>query len=156
MKAQKYITVKKEINIKIKGITLLSIEEYEKCRDIIPVLHYEQWWLRSPGYIASTNAAYVRFDGAVGDYGSSVDNFQNSVRPALFLKSPKLQIGDKIELFGLKWTAITNKMIVCDKSIGYTHFRGDRKAADSKDFEKSDIKKWLENWLKNKMKKKGE
>lgn len=44
------------------------------------------WWLRSPGYYASS-AAYVDYDGSVCDSGSRVSNDCDAVRPAFNLNS---------------------------------------------------------------------
>ena len=42
------------------------------------------WWLRSPG-VYQYAAAYVYYDGDVGDYGSTVSSSINAVRPALWI-----------------------------------------------------------------------
>ena len=42
------------------------------------------WWLRSPGY-HSDCAAYVYYDGSVGDYGDIVYGADDAVRPALWI-----------------------------------------------------------------------
>lgn len=44
----KKIGVNSFSNINLKEITLLSIEEYENNKDLIPFLS-DWWWLRSPG-----------------------------------------------------------------------------------------------------------
>ena len=50
---------------------------------------YLSWWLRSPGDTYTDydiyNAAYVKTDGSVSDYGYDV-NYGSGVRPALWVK----------------------------------------------------------------------
>ena len=146
-----YIMTKKEIDLVISGITLLSVEEYLQCRNIVPITHC-WWWLRSPG-LSSSYVADVSIDGSVSYYGYSVYIGYGAVRPGLVFnsKSSNLQIGDKIELANYTWTVINNDMMLCDESIGNTCFRKDWRAYDANDYEKSDIKVWLENWLENKI-----
>ena len=148
MKAKKFIITKKEIDIDIEGITLLSIEEYEKCKDIIPKIN-DWWWLRSPGY-DSRSAANVSNDGSVFSFGDFVCNDFYAVRPVLIYKSSNLQNGDKIKFADYCWTVISENMMLCDEVIGHTCFRNDWLADDSNDYEKSDIKVWLEDWLEKK------
>lgn len=143
MKVEKYILTENDLDI--EGITLLSIEEYEKCKYIIPPIN-DWWWLRSPGYI-SDNATFVDFDGYAHNFGDSVNHNTYAVRPALFHKSSNFQIGDKVELLDYTWTIISNNMLLCDSIIGHTYFRKNYKADNANNYEESDIKKVLEKWL---------
>ena len=147
IKAEKIIKTTEPIDIEIKGITLLSIEEYERYHDLIP-LHASYWWLRSPYSYDSDCAGFVDDYGIidhryVGDSGVGVS-------PALIcnLKSLNLKPRDIINFTGYIWTVISDKYIQCDDIIGETAFREDWKATDANDYEKSDVKKWLENWAK--------
>ena len=148
MKAQKLIITEKEIDIDIEDITLLSIEEYEACKDIIPPI-YCSWWLRSQSR-DNYSASYVSSDGSVDYFGCYVDKDDNAVRPVLIYKSSNLQNGDKIKFADYRWTVISENMMLCDEVIGHTCFRNDWLADDSNDYEKSDIKVWLEDWLEKK------
>ena len=139
----------------IKGITLLSIDEAKNLSDYI-LRFSEWWWLRSPGY-DSFNAALVAFDGDVDDYGFRVSNEDNAVRPALLcfnLKPLNLKIGDYVNAFDKIWQYIGKDMILLfGKPLTLMAFREDCRASDANDYEKSDVKKYLDNWFKEQMNK---
>ncbi len=149
MKAEKLIVSTVETNIEITEVTLLSIEEYEACKDRVPIIN-DWWWLRSPG-LAGDDAAGVYADGSI-DYDGNGVNFDGyGIRPALRirnLESPNLQIMDKFNLAGFRWTVISVDIALCDSFIEYMAFRKDMSAADANVYEASDIKKWLDRWVK--------
>ena len=154
IKADIYITQKADIDI--LGITLLSIEEAEALPKKIRSID-KPWWLRSTGkyYI---NAAIVDDDGYVNDYGERV-YFNSGVRPALevgyermCMVNPRLDRGDKINLAGYTWTVISDQYILCDDTIDECTFRKDGDVPDANDFEKSDIKRFLEDWFEKNVK----
>jgi hypothetical protein len=144
--------IREEINepLKVTGITLLSLEEYEQAKKHIPMIR-GWWWLRSPGG-SSNSAAYVMNDGWVDTYGNGVDYTNIVVRPALLisnLDSFNLKLGDRIVDFcRCDWTVIPGNMVLCDTGVGTHCFREDWGAPDANDYEKSDVKAWLENWAK--------
>ena len=146
---KKKIDVIKTMNIDIQGITLLSKEEYEAHKDIIPLIK-SCWWLRSPGSRIDY-ATYVDSDGCIDDKGYHVC-YVNSFgyRPALLcdIKSTNLEAGDKVEIAGYSWTVLNDNMMLCDESIACNTFRLDWKAEDANVYEASDVKRWLENWYK--------
>lgn len=147
MKVNQIITTTRERELGIDGITLLSVEEYEACKDIIPRTACT-WWLRSPGFISET-AAYVYGDGYANSYGAYV-NYNYAVRPALEiydLDSSGLQIGDKFNLFGYNWTVISDVYALCDELLGDLCFRKDSKAEGANLYELSDIRKYINEWL---------
>ena len=144
MKANKLITTTQEFDIKITGITLLSKEEYEENRDIIPAVNW--WWLRSPGGNQSL-AALVRSGGSLNS--SRVHYDYGYVRPALYVWNPQssnLKRGDNFELAGYTWTMLSNDLALCDETVGQTCFRRDWRAEDANVYDKSDIKQWLHDW----------
>ena len=136
-----------DISLDITGITLLSIEEAKalpkKIRDI-----GKFWWLRSPGN-GINSAVYVECDGDVYPCGYNVEK-EYGVRPALIinLESSNLKIGDKFKLAGQTWTVISERYALCDGIIGKHTFRNEWRASDANDYEKSDVKKFLENWAR--------
>lgn len=136
--------------LKVTGITLLSVEEYEKAMEYIPMV-YGWWWLRSPG-LYNNRAAGVITDGSVYMYGFSVDMATHIVRPALLisnLDSLNLKPGDRIiDFYYFDWTVIPGNMVLCDTGIGQHCFREDWMVSGANDYEKSDVKKWLEDWAK--------
>lgn len=146
MKIEKLITTTQEQDLKITGITLLSIEEYEKYKENICAVKTWYWWLRSPGYDENYTAV-VRGSGLVSHYGSSVD-ITYGVRPALIinLESSNLQISDKFKVKGYTWTVISDTLAICDEIIGEESFRDNLRAPDANDYEASDVKKYIEEW----------
>ena len=144
------------VDIPIEGITLLSVEESQKLSKDILHCESDDWWLRSPGN-SDDKAAVVRgLDDCVDQDGCSVDD-EYGVRPALrvhpFHSNPYgVRIGDTIRLFGYKWTVISDTLLLCNDLVDDIPFRKNGKAEDTNDYEKSDIKKWLENWYKEQSK----
>ena len=151
MKVEKIITTIIPLEVEIKDITLLSIDEYEACKNTVPSVD-GWWWLRSPGYY-SNSAASVDRGGGVDDDGNYVDYDHYAVRPALVYESNYLQFEDKVKILNYTWTVISKNILLCDDIVGYTCFREDWRVDDANDYEKSDIKKWLENWWKERVKK---
>lgn len=148
MKVEKYVKESCEINI--DGITLLSIEEYEACKQYIPLLS-RWWWLRSPGS-SSKSASGVNDHGRVYSDGYYVNSNIVVVRPALKisnLEASNLQIGDKFRLFDYDWTVISEEYALCDGSIGNHCFRMDYTAEDAIVYEASDVKRFVEDWFSN-------
>lgn len=138
----------------VTGITLLSIEEYEAAKEFIQLIHcWCWWWLRSPGYY-SRLAAYVNDFGRVYTRGFYVNSTYIVVRPALRianLNSLDLNTGDQIiGLAGHDWTVISDDMAICNDGIGEHCFRKDWREPDANDYEKSDVKKFLETWAEEK------
>ena len=71
------------------------------------------------------------------------------MRPALIvnLESSNLADGDKIKYRGYTWTVILGKYALCDSIINKQPYREDRRVDNANDYEKSDIKKYIEDWL---------
>ena len=147
MKIQKHIVTKQDMDIDIRGVTLLSVDEYNENRDLIP-LHDDLWWLRSSysfnDYIA----------GCVYDYGSvynnDVYNDGVGVSPALILnpESSHLNPGDRFDMAGVTWTMLRGNLAQCDEIVGNCPFRREWRANDANVYEASDVRKWVENWAR--------
>lgn len=141
----------KEINQKyIKNITLLSRDEAEKLpQDIRKFSTW--WWLRSVG-VDFNSAAYVFDTGIVNYLGYDVNNTDPGVRPALIcdnLESLDFKIGDYVTALGKIWQYIGNDMILLSgEPLTRMAFRKESDAPDANVYEKSDVKKYLDNWLK--------
>lgn len=151
MNVNKIISTTKETNIQIDGITLLSVDEYKKAKDYIKPSHFV-WWLRSPGDYKDS-VALVDSDGDVDYFGHYI-NVNFGVRPALRinLKSSDFQIGDSFKLKRYTWTIVSKDYALCDTTIGNMPFRKDWQAKDTNDYEKSDIKEFLEDWYNKQIK----
>ena len=139
--------IKQQIDIEIKGITLLSLDEAVQV-PIEKLAIGSWWWLRSPGN-DSNLVAGVSLDGWVGMIDNIVYYTDVVVRPALKITNPvsaNLEIGDRIDALGYTWTYVLDGMALCDSSIGYHRFD-----KVSNEWETSELKRWLENWLTKKM-----
>lgn len=148
----------------IKGITLLSAEEYEQFKNNIPSLNHS-WWLRSPGdngyakYVQGY-AKYVQRGGYVDKYGAPISYQYVAVRPALILnsESSRLKIKDEFKFGKQKWTVISDTYAICNDNIGERCFRAgcradweveDANGENANDYEKSDVKEFIEDWLES-------
>ena len=149
MVVERQVTSYVKTAIEVTDISILSVEEYRVAEDNIPPLN-EYWWLRSPGNYGSV-AACVCPDGNVGVFGSRIIDDSVGVRPTLRIhpKSVNLQIGDKVRFYGRIWTYIAKGILLCDEIICRMPFRGDGQADDANDYEKSDIKAYLDTWFRD-------
>ncbi|MBR6271392.1 MAG: hypothetical protein IKR26_04490 [Lachnospiraceae bacterium] len=141
MKAYEFI--KREIDVNIEGITLLSIEEAEELPQTVRVCE-ESWWLRTPGD-GSDCAAVVRSGGSVDYIGYDVYDCFAAVRPALKIANIKAYrpYEDKLEVFRINWIYIGDNLWLAEEPIFHSEFD-----EESNNYEKSEIKKELEDWLK--------
>lgn len=143
MKVKKKITTYEEIELDITGATLLTTEEAKVLRDRLRTYH-DWWWLRSPDY-HSVKAAIAYKDG----YGVVSDD-DVAVRPILEiynLESSNLKIGDRFEFGEKEFEVISNNKAFCTSDIGHHCFRTDWETSDTNDYEKSDVKKFIDEWF---------
>lgn len=131
-----------EVGYKDDKLFLLSTEEYEKYKDIIP--NFCWWWLRSPGDNCNS-AACVDFGGLVFCDGLFVLNDCCCVRPALKINH-SLEIGEKLYALGCAWIVIDTNLAICETAIAMRGF--DKK---SNDYETSEIRKFLLDWYEERM-----
>lgn len=129
----------------IDGVTLLSIEEYEKYKKNIPLLK-DFWWLRTRGN-SNTGVMGVKKDGSVDHYGFFVYADGVHARPVLKISNHNLKIKDEFEFKNYKWTVISEKLAICNTSIGYFPFRKNWREEDMLDYNVSDVKTYIEDWL---------
>lgn len=156
MKVKKIIEKTEIKDIEINGLTLLSKEEYDKYKYLIPKVN-SAWWLRLPNSIDSSIAGCVDSEGDA-DINFGV-NFSMGVSPALCisnLESSGFEIGDRFEWSGLTWIIISSDYAQCTNIIFKSVFREDWEADDANDYEASDVKKRLDEWFKQKIKEKNE
>lgn len=151
MKVKKIITSITELDLDITGATLLTIKEAEKLpKRLRKYNELRWWWLRSPGYYYR-HVAVVDIDGSIYDYGSYVSCDRIAVRPVLTIsnfKSSDLKIGDIFEFGGKQFEIISNDKAFCLTAIGEYAFRNDWEAQDADDYEKSDVKQFIDKWFK--------
>ncbi len=146
MKVEKIKTEPEELDI--AGATLLSIEEYTRYKNIIPICHTE-WWLRSPSVFGAADLAMsVHSNGDTDRYGDDV-GITLGVRPALIinnLKSSNFQIGDKFVFGKQTLTVISKGYALCDNIIGDCKFRRATNVSDENNYNASDVKKFVDEW----------
>lgn len=124
---------------------LLSKEEYEMYKDVIPHIN-TYWWLRSPSDVDgfTTFAPCVRVEGELPVSSYLVDNYDIAVRPAL-------RVG---KIYGGKWTIgeifvykkfpfvyIGDGLAIAEVPIGFEKFDN-----YSNDYKTSHVRKWLKDW----------
>lgn len=137
----------------IKGATLLSKDEVHnllkkgerKCT-YQGELHW--WWLRSLGHNQGY-AAFVDDEGDVSFSGETVTDDDGCVRPALIinLQLCNLHLGDIFEFGEYKFKVISKQYALCKGAIGKCAFGKDYEAKDANVYDKSDIKKFVDNWF---------
>lgn len=102
----------------ISAATLLSLEEFNDNKDIIPVAT-AWWWLRSRGAY-SNKAAYVFIDGDVYPEGYDVSKEKADVRPA-FEINPKIAgniaPGEKIQIGKYDATMLKGGICLLDDCV---------------------------------------
>lgn len=141
MKALKYIPT--DIEIEITDISLLTLKEAEKLPKSIRE-YYNYWWLQTPAN-DSIFAATVHDDGAVVNHSSFVYYNKNAVRPAITISNLKdlgVSVGDTITIQNKKYVVISDDKVLYDDEIVYHRFDG-----STSDYEKSEIKKVVDEWL---------
>ena len=122
----------------ISEITLLSIREWNKAKEIKSVPRFiGWWWLCSPGYY-STLATCVYGSSITNDYGDDVKYDFGRVRPAFKIPNLKLEIGSKIFVENTLCTVIDTDYALSD--IAVCQHRFDKK---SNDYETSEIKQFI-------------
>jgi hypothetical protein len=130
--------------LSVTGITLLSMEEYKEYRyNIKPIDRW--WWLRSPGFMRN-HAAGVYRDGSVDGFGTYVNYPFAAVRPALILKGSST-IRQSFNFGGKAWTVISRALALADEPFCTMAFRKEWEGSDANDYEKSDIKPYLDAWF---------
>lgn len=140
--------IAEEADLNILGATLLTIDEVKQ----LPMRLRKYglyWWLRSPGYYPNYNAA-VGY-GSFYNFCVNADIVNNAVRPVLIirnLESSNLRIGDTFEFGDKQFEIISHDRAFCLTDIGKCAFRKDKRASDANDYEKSDVKEYINNWFK--------
>ena len=145
MKVKKIVTSTIELELDISGATLLTRDEASELPERLK--RYDKlWWLKSPGnyscfVVCVRSGVYVNCNSEWGLI---------TVRPALIIsnfESSNLKIGDTFKFGDKEFEIISSDKAFCLSDIGQCAFRKDYKAPDANDYEKSDIKKYVDNWF---------
>lgn len=133
-----------KVGFKDDTLFLLSTEEYEIYKNVIPYCMCT-WWLRSPGY-AKPYASVVCSSGYVKDSGRYVNLGAIGIRPALRTEQfPEASIGDVRVIQNFPFTKIDNDLFIALVPITFNRF--DDK--EDNEYERS----YIRNLLKEKSKK---
>jgi len=135
-------------NEDIEGIYLLSEEEAQNIPSWILACG-GSWWLRSALALYSYGAWYV--NGYYGYLDNDDYSATNLVRPAFSitnLDNQGLEIGETVKVLGRIAQYIGNNSVLLCDGIGERRFDG-----ESNDYEKSEIKRYIESWLAKELKK---
>lgn len=139
----------KEADLVITEANLLTVDEAKQLPERL-IKYNLYWWLRSPSY-GPNYAATVGNISPVYNTDALVNIINNAVRPVLTisnLESLGLKIGDIFEFGGKQFEIISRHRAFCLTDIGKCAFRKDKRAPDAKDYEKSDVKKFIDEWFK--------
>lgn len=149
MKAKHIIRISKEIDIDVKGIKLLSVEEYEQYKEHIPHVHFS-YWLRSHG--DNERVVFTVSEDNERGYGEEFVNTICNVRPVLIisnLKLFKMVPGEEFEFADHIWTVISDDMAICNISIAQHCYNKKLYKHNTNDYETSEIKEFIEEWLES-------
>ena len=159
------ITMTREFDLDILGATLLTINEAEKLP--VRLRRYDRWWWLKSRSVSlgieginfnayTAYAAYVDGDDATIDaIGDKVSYEDGKVRPAIIisnLSALNLQFGDIFEFGDKEFEIISDNKAFCLSDIGQCAFRNDAEALDANIYEKSDIKKYVDEWFEKSIK----
>lgn len=133
---------KGEFEIEEDQIFLLSIEEYNKYKHVIPCINC-WWWLRSPHN--DSNDVIGVYNADITCRGVYIGNDYGAVRPAIryndhLITSP---IGSRFTWNGVTWVIIDAEkgIAIAEMPIGFEKF--DDK---SNNYATSYIRRWLLDW----------
>lgn len=152
-------------------IRLLSVEEAEKIpRDIlvckapknfdgcVDSTHYCLWWLQTKSVESAGAIAVITNLGSIDDYGYTSGNEYIAIRPILKLDKTLLKQMPKTKKGYIKY--LNTKWIDVSKYVGYPcllkkkclvrAYRFDEKTDD---YNKSEIKKYIDGWYNNMLEK---
>ena len=149
--------IAREANLEITGATLLTVEEAEKLPMRLLFSSFT-WWLRTPviskrnGWLTRNSyVAAVHNDGFISyENGDFVSANYYRVCPALKisnLEKSGLKIGDTFEFGRREFEIISDDLALCLIGIADYAFRDDWRADDANDYEKSDVKKYIDEWF---------
>lgn len=132
---------KERLDIIPSGITVLTKNEYEKCRRYIGYKDYD-WFLKPDEDSSLSGVPLVTVDGNVR-HGDWV--VRHGVVPAVILSGRGLKTGDKILYAGFTWTVIREDLILADNIIGTCPFKYYYK--DKVTYETSVLKTCIDGWF---------
>lgn len=133
--------------LKIKEARLLSLGEiYSLCSNF-SLKCGESWWLGHPTYCFSGLSPYVRKDGTINEEGTTKSYDELGVRPALYLESSGLKIGDKFNVGKWDFTVILQDVALLNGIIGKHCFGHAHSLYDG-----SEVKKIVDSWFEREIK----
>ena len=117
-----------DMDFVIEDISLLTLDDYERCEANISKLSEKTWWLGS--YYGGTGQfAYAVDDGGLMTFtdkedsrvGYSAVNASLGLRPVLHISNLKdldYSVGDQFLKGGQRWTVISDDLALCNECVG--------------------------------------
>lgn len=126
----------KEVGYKEDKLFLLSTEEYENYKRVIPECRIA-WWLRSLGHNdKSVLSVYDSKYDSIYDLG--ICNTNIGIRPALKIDTLDYKVGEIIVYKKFPYTVIDKDLCIATVPIAFNRFDG-----ESNDYETSEVRKFL-------------
>lgn len=129
----------KAVGYKEDKMFLLSEEEYEKYKDVIPKCR-TSWWLRSFG-IDDEHIAYVDSSGWVRNYGCLIDTDDVGVRPVLKINTFDYKTGRIFTYKNFPFTVIDKDLAIATVPITFDMFDIEKNI-----YELSNVRQFLLKW----------
>lgn len=109
---------------------ILTTTEYDKYKLNIPNPR-RRFWLDPSGFPGDGHFPVVNDDGMRSKFGERPDNGTVALRPVIEYEPeearPFFSEGEKLKLYGYKWTAVSDRVLVCDTCIGDYKFADEPK-----------------------------
>ncbi|MBO4432132.1 MAG: hypothetical protein J5852_01235 [Clostridia bacterium] len=166
MKAKKFVL--KEIDLELKEATLLSFEQFKKAKPYLRAFEFplrdeglrpypfNDFWLKDQVNNGVLSTDYTDFKYTPhyeksqpewfcdGKWGYEI-YFEKAIRPIVVFSNSngELSPGDRFQIEDTDFTVIGDNIAIVDHAIGVSEF--DKESAD---YEKSEIKKKVDDWFK--------
>lgn len=147
-----------ELIVKVKGVTVISLDEWNDYQDKIPVM-YDWFWTRTAKGVCTK---YEDEDGndknidptpviwVIEDDQTVVtcNAWRNdcSFRPVLLLDSPGLKYGDKLVYNSLPFIVITPEWAICKWTEDDVMWSNEDEPEDAINWNKSHLKRYCEKY----------
>jgi len=147
--------IAREANLEIAEARLLTVEEAKKLPNRLRI-YPRWWWLKTRGILSDSVTVVTKF-GYINENGVDTAFDKGAVRPALEISNlelSNLRIGDTFEFGYRRFEIISDNRAFCLEDIGEGYFNHciEGELDDFNDYEKSDIKKYVDEWFKRNVK----
>lgn len=145
--------IPEELKVKVTGVTVISLEEWNAYQDKIPV--FRDWfWTRTPKGIHGYFEDHIEFvepliyvvkdDKTIISCDACGDDI--FFRPVLLLDSHNLKYGDKLVYNNMSYTVITPEWAICDWSNIELVWSEEDNLEDAVNWNKSDLRQFCDKY----------